>query len=84
MTKADRKRFDDFRHTGCVVCHSPQYEVHHVRHSGKRDNQKTFPLCFLHHRGGGYGVAIHDGLEKWEENHGKESSFLVWVNKQIG
>ena len=84
MNKADRKRFDKLTRLGCVICENPFVEIHHVRHSGKRDNQKTFPLCFLHHRGGGHGVAIHDGLETWEENHGTESSLLVFVNKYIG
>ncbi len=78
--KAERKRFDDFRHIGCVVCGSPNYEVHHVRHSGKRDNIKTFPLCHVHHRTGGYGVAIHDGLATWEKNFDSEQHYLDYTN----
>lgn len=84
MNKADRKRFDDFRHIGCVVCAASQYEVHHIRHTGKRDNQRTIPLCFLHHRGGGHGVAIHDGLETWEAINGTEDNHLYFVNTMLG
>jgi hypothetical protein len=83
MNKADRKRFDDFRHVGCVVCGNSAFEVHHIRHSGKRDNKKTIPLCFLHHRGGGHGLAIHDGLRTWELTHGLESYHLEYVNSVI-
>lgn len=81
--KAELKRFDDFRHFGCMVCGSSMYEVHHIRHSGKRDHSKTIPLCFIHHRSHGQGVSVHDGLESWEAVHGTESELLEEINEVL-
>lgn len=67
---------------GCVLCRRPA-EVHHIlegRNSGARsDDEQTIPLCEVHHRTGGHGVAIHDGAEKWRSLFGSELALLKHV-----
>ena len=79
-TKAERDHMNDVAGLMCLICGRPA-EIHHVRHGGKRNHSKCFPLCFDHHRGGGYGVAIHDGLETWERNFGTEQEMLAKVEE---
>lgn len=74
---------------GCVVCRNLGYgetpaEIHHVR-SGqgmkRASHYETIPLCHLHHRTGGYGVAFHAGEKAFEANFGNELDLLeqTWV-----
>jgi hypothetical protein len=80
MTKAQKKYTDQVIAHGCLVCSehlgvfSPA-EVHHVRRlatSKKRDRAPIIPVCSIHHRTGGRGVAIDAGRESWEQAFGSE------------
>jgi hypothetical protein len=92
MKKADRIHLQKVSDLGCVVCrnlgfgYSPA-EIHHLRNgcgTGQRsEHTRSIPLCPPHHRIGGYGVAIHAGQRKWEENYGSEESLLEQVNREL-
>lgn len=78
---------------GCIVCKNLGYddtpaEIHHCsKGTGlavRADNYHVIPLCAIHHRQGGHGVAIHAGRQTWEKNHGTESELLVQVNAELG
>ncbi|EPK3183987.1 TPA: hypothetical protein NKO55_000282 [Enterobacter asburiae] len=92
MKKADRIHLQKVANLGCVVCrnlgfgYSPA-EIHHLRRgcgAGQRSaHKRSIPLCPPHHRTGGYGVAIHAGQRKWEENYGSEEALLEQVNREL-
>lgn len=42
-----------------------------------------FPFA-IHHRNGGYGVAIHAGRRAWEMKYGTEAELLVQVLYLLG
>jgi hypothetical protein len=71
---------------GCVVCRMPA-EYHHIL-KGKGMGKKAshfdgIPLCDLHHRNGGHGVAIHSGVKTWEANFGTEHEHLERVRAML-
>lgn len=83
-TEAEREHMNLVASLPCIICRrlglgeSPA-EVHHIncKTMGRKENHfRTIPLCFLHHRGGGYGVAVHSGLRAFEERYGAESELL--------
>ncbi|WP_312059480.1 Ref family recombination enhancement nuclease [Pantoea septica] len=92
MTKAERQHLQRVADLGCIVCRqhfcvfSPA-EVHYLRTgcgAGQRASHfKTIPLCPLHHRTGGYGVAIHAGQKMWGKIYGTEESLLPQVHQQL-
>ncbi|MCY0771285.1 Ref family recombination enhancement nuclease [Enterobacter cloacae complex sp. 2022EL-00788] len=92
MKKVDRIHLQKVADLGCVVCrnlgfgYSPA-EIHHLRKgcgAGQRSaHKRSIPLCPPHHRNGGYGVAIHSGQRKWEENYGSEEALLEQVNREL-
>jgi hypothetical protein len=41
----------------------------------KASNYDTLPLCAMHHRTGGFGVAIHAGQKTWEKKFGYQRDF---------
>lgn len=61
----------------CVLCHQQPVEVHHCRSAGQmRDDFKTIPLCWNHHRGpDGY----HTQKGTWESTFGLDTDFLPVV-----
>lgn len=76
----------------CIVCRNLGFgdspaEVHHVRYlagGGQRSsNFDTIPLCPLHHRLGGYGVAYHAGPEEFERRYGSEAQLLEQTRREI-
>lgn len=84
-TKAEKLHMSRVAELGCCVCrnefglHSDP-ELHHIGNGtmGKRaGNLEVIPLCFLHHRGGGIGVAIHSGRKSFESNFGTERKLLA-------
>ena len=91
-TAAEKRHMAAVARIGCIVCrglgygHSPA-ELHHPRSLAgmgqKARNMDVIPLCYLHHRGGGYGVAFHDGKEAWEANFGTESELLEKVRELL-
>ena len=56
----------------CVVCNSPEVQVHHVRNhavssAGKRASDWfSFPLCAIHH------ANLHDDIKFWEMRNGDQ------------
>jgi hypothetical protein len=92
-TKAEREHMGVVAGLFCVVCRNMRLgespaEVHHVRYlagGGQRSgNLDTIPLCPMHHRLGGYGVAIHAGQETWERNFGTEAELLEQTRRETG
>ena len=77
MNKQDKLHFSKVSELGCMICGSPA-EIHHVGTymGGGRDNKKVIPLCPIHHRNGGYGVAIHAGKKEFERLYGSEQDML--------
>ena len=70
---------------GCFICKMPA-EIHHRRtgmgHKRANDDD-VIPLCHVHHRTGGYGVAFHAGAKKWQENFGSELEMIEKVKNTI-
>lgn len=60
---------------GCIICGSPA-EIHHIREgmgaSQRNDNWNILPLCPIHHRLGGAGIAYHAGADSFALNYGSE------------
>lgn len=69
---------------GCLACRSLGYhdtpaECHHINANGialRSSNLDVIPLCHIHHRTGGHGVAIHAGKKTFEEQFGTEAALL--------
>ena len=90
MTKDERRHYSRIADSGCIVCnlsgygHSP-CEIHHIRTGAglaqKSHWSKAIGLCPTHHRTGGYGVAIHAGIEGFESAIGMSEVELL--NKQL-
>ncbi|AEZ50835.1 hypothetical protein DC1_00016 [Burkholderia phage DC1] len=78
---------------GCIVClnlrlgRSPA-ECHHARcfaGGGQRSTDfHAIPLCPLHHRLGGAGVALHAGRQSFARNFGTEPELLLQVLRMLG
>jgi hypothetical protein len=75
---------------GCVVCGGPA-EAHHIRDLSvrtgmglKASDYDCIPLCAMHHRLGGYGIAYHAGPEIWEKTFGTQKAFLQLVKRELG
>jgi len=92
-TKAEKLHLSRVAGMGCIVCKNLKLgetpaEIHHIRTgqgAGQRaDNFKVIPLCLIHHRQGGHGVAIHAGRQSWENNFGTETELLVQVLYELG
>ncbi|HCH7988644.1 TPA: DUF968 domain-containing protein [Citrobacter freundii] len=92
-TKAEQLHLSRVVVLGCIVCKNlnlgeTPVEIHHIRTgqgAGQRaDNFKVIPLCPIHHRQGGHGVAIHAGRQSWENNYGTETELLVQVLYELG
>ena len=90
-TAADKRHFAKVVELGCIVC-SNNYmfdtpaEIHHIGNGtmGKRaSNSEVIPLCHIHHRTGGYGVAVHSGKNAWQDNHGTELELLEQVKGML-
>ena len=61
----------------CVICHRRPVEVHHCRSNGQmRDDFRTIPLCWNHHRG---PEGYHTAKASWEAAHGLDTDFLAIV-----
>ena len=93
MKAKDRLYLSKVAALGCQVCRNEGYpdtpaEIHHPR-SGQGMGQRalhsqSIPLCHVHHRTGGYGVAIHAGQKEWEKRYGTELELLAQVKRLIG
>jgi len=87
MIKAEREHLKKVAELGCIICENNLVEIHHIttkRGFGKKaSNYDVLPLCFLHHRGGERGVAIHQGVKTWESKHGTQIELLEKVKKML-
>ena len=85
MNKADSTYMGIVAALGCIVCRNNGFpdspaECHHIGNGtmGKRSsNSEVIPLCFIHHRAGGNGVAVHSGRKSFEKNFGTEQELLL-------
>lgn len=78
MSKITEKQYySKVAELGCIICKMPA-EVHHIRKGAGigRKSKDIIPLCPLHHRIGGYGVAYHAGRLAFESNFGDEKFLL--------
>jgi hypothetical protein len=90
MTKDERNHYSRIADMGCIVCnlqgygHSP-CEIHHIRTgiglAQKSHWSEAIGLCPTHHRTGGYGVAIHAGIDGFENAIGMSEVELL--SKQL-
>ena len=87
-TKAEKEHMARVADLGCIICGNNYCEIHHITtlrgFGGRSKHTEVLPLCFLHHRGGQRGVALHEGIKTWEEKHGTQIELLEKVNQQIG
>ena len=91
-TKAEKEHLSKVAEIGCIVCLNENYgqspaEIHHIR-SGqgmaqRASNYEVIPLCPIHHRNGGHGVAVHAGIETWQERFGTEVELLNQVKEML-
>ncbi|VVD74692.1 Ref family recombination enhancement nuclease [Pandoraea commovens] len=90
--KAEREHMGVVAGLYCVVCRNLGYdespaEVHHVRFlagGGQRaEHADTIPLCPLHHRVGGYGVAFHAGPAEFQRRYGTEAELLEQTRRDV-
>lgn len=92
MTRDERNHYAKLADLGCVVCllqgygHSP-CEIHHIRTgtglAQKAHWSKAIGLCPTHHRTGGYGVAIHAGVDGFEDAIGMNEVELLAKNLEL-
>lgn len=86
MTKAEKIHMSRVAELGCIICKSPA-ELHHPRNGagiGQRSSHfDVIPLCPIHHRIGGFGVAIHAGQKTFEANFGTEQELLAQTRKLL-
>ena len=90
-TKAERNHMGAVAALGCVVCRNLGFgetpaEVHHIGNGtlGKKaSNYETIPLCEVHHRNGGHGVAVHAGRKTFEARYGTERELLEQTRREL-
>ena len=84
MNKLEIDHISKVIYGGCIACklngiEDSQAEYHHIGNGtmGKRaSNYEGIALCPIHHRTGGYGVAVHAGRKAFEEVFGTEQELL--------
>ena len=81
-TKAQRKRWEQIRALGCIVCQSYSAEIHHcfTGGGGRKDHDKVIPLCIPHHTG---IDGIHRSRKRFAENYGTEQELLDKVETML-
>lgn len=95
-TKAEQARLDAFRHIGCIVSGSPEYDVHHLTEGGRRlGHLHTIPLHPWFHRGipfdgvsqsdmeRSYGPSLAKNKAAFEESFGDEKTLLEQTNERL-
>lgn len=92
-TLAEKRHMAAVARLGCIVCRRLGYgptpaEIHHPRSLAgmgqKASHFDALPICHLHHRTGGHGVALHAGQRTWEANFGTEAELLEKVREILG
>jgi hypothetical protein len=92
MKKEEREHLNSVAELCCIVCRNLGYEdspaeIHHINAGGmgmRSSNFEVLPLCHVHHRTGGYGVAVHAGKAEFEKRYGSERELLEQVNISVG
>ncbi len=83
---ADRAFMAAVAELGCILCGRPA-EVHHIREfrfsQARASDREVLPLCEHHHRTGGYGEAIHAGVDPWRERFGSELDLFKIVQARL-
>jgi len=75
-TAKQRKRWEEIRAMGCLVCGEANPQIHHcfTGGGGRKDHDKVIPLCEYHHVG---AMGIHFmGRTSWQEGFGTEQIHL--------
>ena len=89
----DKKHLGKVAHFNCRACRIKQaprarrINIHHYWGCGagkKASDLLTFTLCEFHHRLGGVGHALHDGLEEWEGKFGTQESLILEIHAELG
>lgn len=92
MKSAERLHLSRVASLGCIVCRITGYEftpaeIHHPRTgmgmSQRASHFDAIPLCHIHHRTGGHGLAIHSGQKTWEAKFGTETELLAQVKELL-
>ncbi len=92
-TKAKQQHLRRVAALSCIVCRNLKLgetlgEIHHycssIWSSVCASNFRIIPLCQIHHRTGGYGVAIHAGRHIWEVTLGTKSGLLAQAIYELG
>jgi hypothetical protein len=92
-TKADLYRFAQLQSLGCICClqngNYSEPDIHHLVSLGKRDHQRTVPLCPAHHRGVGHSPELHGpslahGSKPFHAEFGSDEELLERTNELIG
>lgn len=91
-SKEEKRWLADVSSLGCAICRNQNFgaspaEVHHSR-AGVGKGQKahyreTIPLCPLHHRTGGYGVAFHAGPAEFERRYGSQAELVLQTVREV-
>lgn len=90
--KSEKAHLNAVANLGCIVCRNERLgqspaEIHHIRSgqgmSQRASNYDVIPLCHIHHRTGGYGVAFHAGKKVFESKYGTERELLSQVEGLI-
>lgn len=89
-TAVEKRHYGKVAQLGCIVCKNIGYEdspaeIHHLRaNAGAGQKSKdVIPLCHIHHRTGGYGLAFHAGKEAFEQVYGTELELLEQVKGML-
>lgn len=83
---AERAHMAKVAQLPCCVCGAWPVEIHHLTGAGmalRASHYDTIPLCPMHHRTGGFGVAIHAGQKTWERRFGFQYDLLERVRAQL-
>lgn len=92
MTRDESLYLRDVASLGCLACRNlglgeSAAEIHHIR-SGIGKGQRashydTIPLCPIHHRLGGVGVAFHASPKTWQQEHGSEIDLVAQTRRDV-
>lgn len=92
MTKREKAYMARVASLGCVVCRNLGYGptpaiLHHIREgqgmAQRASDMLVIPLCPTHHKGGGLGVAYHDGEKSFERIYGSELDLLAQTIAEV-
>jgi hypothetical protein len=82
---------------GCMACaqlkpeqrpkNRGRLEIHHKTGCGlgkKASDLLTIGLCRAHHQTGGRGVALHKGIDLFEEQFGSQQQIILEIHEKLG